>query len=100
MGGANHSCDRHPESEPGNEYQRVNGTPAGNSDEFAANGVSVLKTRLHDREAFRALFSFGGTLAGLDPANVRNVPAAIENAQAFAQEVVAVLRANKGSAAA
>ena len=68
--------------------------------EFAANGVPVLRTRLHDREAFRALFSFGGTLANLDPANVRNVPAAMENAQAFAKEVVAVLRANRKGAAA
>ena len=68
--------------------------------EFAANGVSVLKTRLHDREAFRALFSYGGTLANLDPSSVRNVPAAIKNAQAFAQEVVAVLRINRESAAA
>ena len=68
--------------------------------EFAANGVPVLRTRLHDREAFRALFSFGGTLANLDPDKVRNVPAAIENAQAFAKEVVAVLRANRKGAAA
>lgn len=68
--------------------------------EFAANGVPVLRTRLHDREAFRALFSFGGTLAGLDAANVRNVPAAMENAQAFAREVVDVLRANRKGAAA
>jgi len=68
--------------------------------EFAANGVPVLKTRLHERDAFRALFSFGGTLAGLDPASVRNIPAAIENAQAFAQEVIALLRANRESAAA
>lgn len=68
--------------------------------EFAANGVPVLKTRLHDREAFRALFSFGGTLAGLDAANVRNIPAAVENAQAFAKEVLAVLRANQAEAAA
>ncbi len=68
--------------------------------EFASNGVPVLKTRLHDREAFRALFSFGGSLASLDGANVRNVPAAIENAQAFAKEVVGVLRANRTGAAA
>lgn len=68
--------------------------------EFAANGVPVLRTRLHDREAFRALFSFGGTLAGLDAANVRNVPAAMENAQAFAREIVDVLRANRKGAAA
>ncbi len=62
--------------------------------EFAQNNVPVLKTRLHDREAFRALFSFGGTLAGLDPGNVRNVEAAIRNAQEFAQEVVTVLRSH------
>ena len=62
------------------------------SQEFADNGVPVLKTRLHDREAFRALFSFGGTLAGLDPTSVRNIEAAINNAQDFAQEVVTMLR--------
>ena len=59
-----------------------------------------MNIRLHDREAFRALFSFGGTLAGLDPAGVRNVSAAVENAQAFAQEVVAVLGPDRESAAA
>ena len=68
--------------------------------EFAANGVPVLGVRLHDREAFRALFSFGGGLAGLDPAAVRNVPAAIENARAFANEVVGMLRANRAGKAA
>lgn len=68
--------------------------------ELAVNGVPVLKTRLHEREAFRALFSFGGTLANLDPANVRNIPAAIANAQAFAQEVITLLRTTRESAAA
>jgi chromosome partitioning protein len=68
--------------------------------EFAANGVPVLKARLHDREAFRALFSFGGTLSDLDPANVKNIPAAIDNARAFAREVVEVLRKNREGAAA
>jgi chromosome partitioning protein len=68
--------------------------------EFAANGVPVLSTRLHDREAYRALFSFGGTLESLDGSNVRNIPAAIENAQAFANEIVALLRANREGAAA
>lgn len=68
--------------------------------EFAENGVNVLKTRLHEREAYRALFSFGGTLEALDPANVRNIPAAIENAQAFAREVVDLLRQNREEVAA
>ena len=68
--------------------------------EFVQNGVPVLKTRLHDREAFRALFSYGGTLASLDASNVGNIPAAILNAQSFAQEVVTVLRSNREGAAA
>jgi hypothetical protein len=33
-------------------------------------------TRLHDREAFRSLFSYGGTLAGLSGKAVSNLPAA------------------------
>lgn len=68
--------------------------------EFAENGVNVLKTRLHDREAYRALFSFGGTLSALDPANVRNIPAAVENARAFTSEVVDFLRQNHEGVAA
>ncbi len=68
--------------------------------ELAGNGVQVMQTRLHDREAFRALFSFGGTLGALDPSSVRNIPAAVANAQAFAQEVVGTLRANRAGQAA
>jgi chromosome partitioning protein len=55
----------------------------------------VLKTQLHDREAFRAIFSFGGTVSGLDGANVRNIEAAVKNAREFASEVVAMLRAKR-----
>jgi chromosome partitioning protein len=47
---------------------------------------------MHERDAFRAIFSFGGTLEALDPAQVGNVAAAISNARAFAAEVVAKLR--------
>lgn len=61
--------------------------------EFAVNSVPVLNTRLHERDAFRAVFSFGGSLSSLDSTAVRNIPAAIENAQAFAQEIVSILRA-------
>lgn len=68
--------------------------------EFAENGVNVLKTRLHEREAYRALFSFGGTLSTLDPANVRNISAAVDNARAFTSEVVDLLRQNLEGVAA
>ena len=45
-----------------------------------------------DRDAFRAIFSFGGTLESLDPGQVSNVAAAVSNARTFASEVIAKLR--------
>jgi chromosome partitioning protein len=60
--------------------------------EFADNGVPVFNARINEREAYRAIFSFGGCLSDLDAAQVRNIPAAVENAQAFAAEVVSMLK--------
>ena len=54
-------------------------------------GIAAFGTSLHERDAYRAIFSFGGTLAGLDKNLVRNVPAAIGNAREFMAEVVAML---------
>jgi chromosome partitioning protein len=62
-------------------------------DEFANNQIPMLKTHLNEREAFRALFAFGGTLAGLDTAQVANVTARIMNARIYATEVVNMLKA-------
>lgn len=56
--------------------------------EFAENKVPVFGVQIHERDAYRALFTFGGTLDALDPQMVRNVPAAITNAKAFAAEVI------------
>lgn len=68
--------------------------------ELAENNVPVFDVRLHEREAFRAIFAFGGTLSGLDPKQVRNIPAAVENAQAFAAEVIVMLKNQRAAAAA
>jgi chromosome partitioning protein len=62
-------------------------------DEFANNQIPMFKTHLNEREAFRALFAFGGTLSGLDTAQVANVTAAIMNARIYANEVVNMLKA-------
>ncbi len=64
----------------------------GIEDEFAANNIPMLKTHLHERDAYRALFAFGGALSGLDPAQVSNITAGIANARLFANEVVNTLK--------
>lgn len=68
--------------------------------ELNANDVPIFKSRIHDREAFRSLFSFGGTLSSLDPKQVRNIPAAVDDAQAFASEVVELLKSQRAAVAA
>lgn len=54
-------------------------------------GIPLFGTALHERDAFRAIFSFGGTLSGLDPNAVGGVPAALNNARQFTAEIVAKL---------
>jgi chromosome partitioning protein len=62
-------------------------------DEFAANQVPMFRTHLNERDAYRALFAFGGTLSGLDPTQVSNIAAAVANARLFTNEIVTVLKA-------
>ena len=54
-------------------------------------GIPLFGTALHERDAFRAIFSFGGTLSSLDPNAVGGVPAALNNARQFTADVVAIL---------
>ena len=61
-------------------------------DEFINHDVPAFRTQMHERDAFRAIFSFGGTLESLDKKQVANLEAAISNARAFASEVIAKLR--------
>jgi chromosome partitioning protein len=60
--------------------------------EFEENGIPILETQLHERDAYRALFAFGGTLSGLDATQVSNIPAAILNAHNFTREIVDILK--------
>jgi len=60
-------------------------------------GLPVLQTRLIDREAYRAIFSFGGTLHGLTGKNVSNLATAVENARAFVSEVVGMVRSREAA---
>ena len=71
-------------------------------EELRAANVPTLTAQMHEREAFRAIFSFGGTVETLRPTQVSNLAAASANARAFATEVAVMLRtsqAGKGEAA-
>lgn len=57
-------------------------------------GIPVLDTELHEREAYRAMFSFQQPLEKLDPADVSNIDKAIVNAEQFTAEIVELLRKN------
>ncbi len=60
--------------------------------ELTENAIPMLGTQIHERDAYRAIFSFGGTLSKLDPSHVSNIKAAASNARAFTAEVVALLK--------
>jgi chromosome partitioning protein len=64
---------------------------------FRERDVPVMETQLYDREVFRALFSFGGTLAGLADKGVSNLDTGLRNARSFTAEVIERLRAAKKS---
>ena len=55
---------------------------------------------MHERDPFRAIFSFGGSLSDLDPGQVSNIPAAVGNARAFAGEVLSLLKNPAAASAA
>lgn len=65
---------------------------------LTAAGIPVLDTELHEREAYRAMFSFQQPLEKLDPADVSNIDKAIANAEQLTAEIVDLLR--KGASAA
>ncbi len=68
--------------------------------EFNENKIRMMSTQIHEREAFRAIFAFGGGLSALDATQVANIPAAIRNARDFAAEVITLLQDKAATAPA
>lgn len=62
-------------------------------DQLDQAGVDVFATQIVERAAYRDILDYGGTLADLDPAQVSNIDKAIQNARAFAGEVITRLTA-------
>jgi len=67
------------------------------AERFSELGVPVLRCQLFDREAYRALFSYGGTIEGLADKGVSNLETAVRDPRIFAAEVVERVRAAGGA---
>jgi chromosome partitioning protein len=59
--------------------------------EVRGQGVPIFDGPLHERDAYRALFMWGGTLRALDQQAVANKDAAIQNVKTLLGEVLALL---------
>lgn len=55
-------------------------------------GIHILPVEMVERDAFKAIFSFGGTLYDLTDEEVSNPAKAVKNTEAFAQSVINHLR--------
>lgn len=62
--------------------------------DFDAAGIDIFETSLTDREAFRSVKSFGGTVQDLDPKDVSGIEKAAKNAHDYAAEVAKKLKSN------
>lgn len=62
------------------------------------HGIRMLATQLHERDAFRAVISFGGTVSELDPTKVSGVDTATLNARSFVREIVEILHEDSARA--
>ena len=60
--------------------------------QFEEAGVDLFASSLIDREAFRAIRSFGGIVNDLDPSEVSGIEKTAMNAQAYANEVMQKLK--------
>lgn len=67
-------------------------------DQLDQAGIPVFTTSIVERAAYRDILDYGGLLADLDRTQVSNVEKAVENARAFAGEVVARLKAARATA--
>lgn len=62
--------------------------------EFQAAGIDLFDCSLIDREAFRAIRSFGGTVNDLNPKDVSGIDKAAKNSYAFAKEAISKIKDN------
>src|SRR3954469_18242005 len=65
--------------------------------ELRDQGIPVLSTQLHDRDPYRAIFAYGGTLSGLDSKQVSGVETAKSDVRRLANEIVRRLETERAA---
>ncbi len=60
--------------------------------EFAQNNIPLLSAELINREPFRAIMSFGGSITDLEKNSGGNIKSAQTNALVFAKEIIALIK--------
>src|SRR3954463_4438007 len=68
-------------------------------EQFQKYQIQAFRTHLHEREAFKSLFAFGGTLESLDASQVGGLEKAIANAREYAAEFIGMLKSSTLEAA-
>jgi chromosome partitioning protein len=66
---------------------------------LAERGIPMLDVEMKERAAYRTIMQLGGTIYNLTKDEVTNPEAAIENAEAVANAIIAQLKAKQGAAA-
>jgi chromosome partitioning protein len=61
-------------------------------EQLARAKIEIFETQIMERDAFRSLFSFGGTLESQNKKEVSGLDKALVNARAFAGETIAYLK--------
>lgn len=68
------------------------------ADQFRSESrIDTFDTELHDRDAFAAIYTTGGTVRDLKSSDVNNTDKAIENAAVYTAEVIYKLRSLNGA---
>lgn len=67
--------------------------------DLVKQGIAIFGTALNDRDAYRAVFAIGGTLATLNSQDVGGLDAARSNADRYVAEVVRTLKTLRSAAA-
>lgn len=61
--------------------------------QFSENpNIDTFTSEIHERDAFAAMFSIGGTVSAMDPRKVNGLDKALENIESFRAEVIGKLR--------